>query len=159
MANKSVVYARIDTGLKDNAESILAKLGISPSGVIQMLYSQIVLHNGIPFELTLPTAKPTAVGAMSREELNAELMKGVDSLKKSGSVIMETVRKHSIDENRREEKKELSSENEARRMQAALGIGGQASAPARTAENDKPQSFSAVSDEIDQILAELGTQS
>ena len=29
MANTSVVYARIDTNLKDNAESILSQLGIS----------------------------------------------------------------------------------------------------------------------------------
>ena len=30
MANTSAVYARIDTNLKDNAESILSQLGISP---------------------------------------------------------------------------------------------------------------------------------
>lgn len=37
MANTSAVYARIDTNLKDNAESILSQLGISPSSAIQML--------------------------------------------------------------------------------------------------------------------------
>ena len=46
MANTSAVYARIDTNLKDNAESILSQLGISPSSAIQMLYSQIVLKKG-----------------------------------------------------------------------------------------------------------------
>ena len=50
MANTSAVYARIDTNLKDNAESILSQLGISPSSAIQMLYSQIVLKKGMPFE-------------------------------------------------------------------------------------------------------------
>ena len=35
MANTSAVYARIDTNLKDNAESILSQLGISPSSAIQ----------------------------------------------------------------------------------------------------------------------------
>lgn len=43
MANTSVIYARIDSDLKDNAEGILSQLGISPSSAIQMLYSQIVL--------------------------------------------------------------------------------------------------------------------
>lgn len=80
MANTSAVYARIDTGLKTNAESILAKLGISPSGAVQMLYSQIVLHNGLPFDLRLPAARPTAIGGMSRAELDAELQKGMDSM-------------------------------------------------------------------------------
>ncbi len=80
MANTSAVYARIDTGLKENAESILSQLGISPSSAIQMLYSQIVLKKGIPFDLCLPSAKPTAIGGMSRAQLDAELMKGVESM-------------------------------------------------------------------------------
>ena len=68
MAKTSAVYARIDTNLKDNAESILSQLGISPSSAIQMLYSQIVLKKGMPFELKLPSSKPLAVGAMTREQ-------------------------------------------------------------------------------------------
>ena len=53
MANTSVVYARIDTGLKDHAEVILSQLGISPSSAIQMFYSQIILQQGMPFDLRL----------------------------------------------------------------------------------------------------------
>lgn len=81
MANTSAVYARIDTGLKENAEGILAQLGITPSSAIQMLYSQIVLQRGLPFDLHLPPMKPTALDGITREELDAELMKGMDSLK------------------------------------------------------------------------------
>ena len=81
MANTSAVYARIDSGLKENAESILQQLGISPSSAIQMLYSQIVLTRGLPLYLHLPSRKPTMIGDMSREELDAELMKGTESLK------------------------------------------------------------------------------
>lgn len=81
MANTSAVYARIDTGLKENAEGILARLGITPTSAIQMLYSQIILQKGMPFELRLPESIPTAIGGLSREELNTELKKGVESLK------------------------------------------------------------------------------
>lgn len=81
MANTSAVYARIDTGLKENAESILAQLGISPSGAIQMLYSQIVLTNGLPLDLHLPSAKPTTIGKMTDEEIASEIMKGIESAK------------------------------------------------------------------------------
>lgn len=49
--------------------------------MVQMLYSQIVLKKGMPFELKLPSSKPLAVGAMTREQLDAELQKGVDSIK------------------------------------------------------------------------------
>ena len=74
MANTSPVYARIDSSLKNSAESILSKLGITPTGAIQMLYSQIVLHNGIPFDVRIPSPKPVASGALTHAELDAELM-------------------------------------------------------------------------------------
>lgn len=67
MANTSVVYTRIDNGLKENAESILSQLGISPSSAIQMFYSQIVLTNGLPLNRRLLSARPTA------NEVDAEL--------------------------------------------------------------------------------------
>ena len=83
MANTNVVYARIDTTLKENAENILNRLGITPSSAIQMLYSQIVLQKGMPFELRLPAnkqEKPLALGNLTQAELEAELQKGIDSL-------------------------------------------------------------------------------
>ena len=80
MANTNAVYARIDTNLKESAESILSQLGISPSSAIQMLYSQIVLQKGMPFELRLPAKKPLALGSLTKEELDLELQKGIDSL-------------------------------------------------------------------------------
>ena len=80
VANTTAVYARIDTGLKNDAERILPQLGISPSSAIQMLYSQIILCKGMPFDLRLPESKPVAAGSLSRNEIDAELMKGIASL-------------------------------------------------------------------------------
>ena len=91
MANTSAVYARMDTDLKENAEGILSQLGISPSSAIQMFYSQIVLKNGIPFELRLPSAKPAAIGGMTREQLDAELMKGIESMKSGKTYTVDEV--------------------------------------------------------------------
>lgn len=82
MANTSAVYARIDAQLKENAEAILAQLGITPSALIQMTYSQVVLHNGLPFSARIPAKAPTAVGRMTQEQLDAELRKGVESFNK-----------------------------------------------------------------------------
>lgn len=45
-----------------------------------MLYSQVVLRGGLPFDPRLPTSKPVAAGALTREQLDAELTKGVASL-------------------------------------------------------------------------------
>lgn len=81
MASTTALYARIDTNLKENAEQILQQLGISPASAIQMFYSQIVLTRGLPLELKLPAKKPMSVDGLSREELDAELTKGWESLK------------------------------------------------------------------------------
>ena len=80
MANTSAVYARIDTGLKENAEAILAQLGISPSSAIQMFYSQVVLTRGLPLELHLPAEQPTCIGSMDAQQLRDEIQKGRNSL-------------------------------------------------------------------------------
>lgn len=80
MANTAAVYARIDSGLKENAENILQQLGISPSSAIQMLYSQIVLTRSLPLDLKLPDRTPVAIGGMTREQIDAELQKGLDDI-------------------------------------------------------------------------------
>ena len=82
MANTTAVYARIDTNLKENAEGILSRLGISPSAAIQMLYSQIVLVKGMPFQSKLPEPQYFSAEGMTRAEFDNELQKGVDSIKK-----------------------------------------------------------------------------
>jgi hypothetical protein len=33
------------------------------------------MSNGIPFELRIPDSKPTAIGSLTREQLDNELMK------------------------------------------------------------------------------------
>lgn len=91
MANTSAVYARIDSDLKESAETILRQLGISPSSAIQMLYSQIVLTRGLPLDLHLPPRKPIAIGGMSRAELDAELRKGMDSLQSGKTYTVDEV--------------------------------------------------------------------
>ena len=80
MANTSVIYTHIDTELKKDAENILTQLGISPSSAIQMLYSQIVLTRSLPLKLQLPPIKPTSIGAMNKDEIDNEIMKGLNSL-------------------------------------------------------------------------------
>ena len=90
MANTAPVYARVETGLKENAEGILAQLGISPSEAIKMLYSQIVLVKGMPFQSKLPEINHFSAQGITKAEFDAELQKGVDSIKNG--------RTHSVEE-------------------------------------------------------------
>ncbi len=62
------VSVRIDSELKEQAESVLRELGISVSSAFTMFYKQVVLKNGIPFDVTL-AQKPKVLEDYTHEEL------------------------------------------------------------------------------------------
>ena len=80
MANTGVVSAQLDSDLISSAEKILTQLGISSSELIQRLYKQIVLENGVPFEDRLPSAKPLSMDRLTRDELSVEVLKGYEDM-------------------------------------------------------------------------------
>ena len=68
----ATVSARVEYGVKNEAESILDQLGIPVSVVINSLYRQIIYRRGIPFAMTIP-AMPKTLDSMTREEFDAKL--------------------------------------------------------------------------------------
>ena len=55
------VFTREDPETKEQAEAILN-------------------HRGIPFEMKLPSSAPIAAGALTKEQFDAELQKGMDDI-------------------------------------------------------------------------------
>ena len=88
MAKSANLYARIEPDLKEQAENILAALGIPASNAITMFYKQIILQNGLPFEVKLPE-HPLNVSSMTTAQLDAELEKGYADAKAGRTVPME----------------------------------------------------------------------
>lgn len=80
MAKSANLYARIEPEVKEQAESILASLGIPASNAINMLYKQIILQRGLPFEVKLPAVRPVDVNTLTEERLHGELEKGYASI-------------------------------------------------------------------------------
>jgi addiction module RelB/DinJ family antitoxin len=76
MAKSSSVYTRVDPDLKEQVEQILIKLGLPMASAINLFLHQIVVHNGIPFELKLPIEPPLDISKMTKEQLDEELEKG-----------------------------------------------------------------------------------
>ena len=50
---EAVVRARVDAKLKEDSESILRQLGLSPTEAIRMFFTQITLQRGLPFPVSL----------------------------------------------------------------------------------------------------------
>ena len=77
MAAKSAnLYARVEPDVKEQAEEILAALGIPASNAINMFYRQVILQQGLPFDVKIPRRHSLDVSRLSEEELNRELEKG-----------------------------------------------------------------------------------
>lgn len=51
----SLIQARVDSKVKEDAEDIINQLGISLNEAIRMFLMQVIIHKGIPFK---PTLKP-----------------------------------------------------------------------------------------------------
>ncbi len=72
---------RVNPTLKEQAESILQRLGVPMSTAVDMFLNQITLVGGIPFPVTLPKA-PASVNAdlMSNDALHAKFRKGLEDM-------------------------------------------------------------------------------
>ncbi len=54
MRKTTSVSVRMEPSLKHDAENILRDLGLPPSQAVTLLYRQLVLQKGLPFEVKLP---------------------------------------------------------------------------------------------------------
>lgn len=88
MAKSANLYARIEPDIKEQAENILTALGIPASNAITMFYKQIILQNGLPFEVKLP-GHPLDVSRMTATQLDTELEKGYADAKAGRTIPME----------------------------------------------------------------------
>ncbi|MCL2634094.1 MAG: type II toxin-antitoxin system RelB/DinJ family antitoxin [Oscillospiraceae bacterium] len=92
MAKSSSVYTRIEPEVKEQAELILSRLGIPMANAIQLYLNQIVLQNGIPFEVKLPRKAPLVYSELSKEEFDAEMEKGMASMRAGRGLSSKEVR-------------------------------------------------------------------
>lgn len=77
MARTSNVFARVEPEIKEQAELVLDRLGLSMSNAVGMFLRQVVLQRGIPFEMKLPQEAPLAYGSLTKEQFDAEIEKGM----------------------------------------------------------------------------------
>jgi len=56
MNRTATIRARVEPGLKDDVEKLLRRLGVTTTEAITMFYSQIRLHQGLPFPVEVPDA-------------------------------------------------------------------------------------------------------
>jgi DNA-damage-inducible protein J len=55
MSKSAMIRARLEPELKENAETVLRRLGLNATQAITMFYKQIELRGGLPFDVVMPT--------------------------------------------------------------------------------------------------------
>lgn len=53
----ALLNTRIEPEIKEEAEKILQKIGLTSAEAVRLFYTHVCLHKGLPFELKLPTKK------------------------------------------------------------------------------------------------------
>lgn len=54
MTKTATIRARMEPALKEHVDQIFHKLGLNTTEAINLFYKQVVLNNGLPFELKIP---------------------------------------------------------------------------------------------------------
>jgi DNA-damage-inducible protein J len=54
MSKTATIRTRIEPSLKSEVEDILAQLGLTASETVHLLYRQIKLQRGLPFDVRIP---------------------------------------------------------------------------------------------------------
>jgi len=92
MPKSSSVYTRVEPEIKAQVEQVLSKLGIPMANAINLFLHQIVLQKGLPFDVKLPQRVPLDYSALSQEQFNVEIEKGIASLNAGKTVPAKQVR-------------------------------------------------------------------
>lgn len=82
MAKTDIINARIEPSLKSASENILKALGLSTTEAITLFLRQVVLNQGLPFEVRLPNQESRKAMENALAGKNTTTYKSLDDLKK-----------------------------------------------------------------------------
>jgi DNA-damage-inducible protein J len=86
MPKTAMIRARMEPSLKEEAEEVLAKVGLSPTEAIRLFYRQVSLHGGLPFEVRVPNQATRAAIAEARAGKKLKTFKRAsDLIRKAGA--------------------------------------------------------------------------
>jgi DNA-damage-inducible protein J len=74
------VRARIEPSLKQEVNYVLHKIGVTPTQVITMLYQQIKLRRGLPFDSHIPNDETEKVIKEARSNKNLIASKNAEDI-------------------------------------------------------------------------------
>lgn len=80
MKKSTTVHSRIEPNVKEKAENILARLGLTPTQAIRLFYNQIALNQAIPFPIKVPNKLTQKTLTDSSEGKNLQSFNNTENL-------------------------------------------------------------------------------
>lgn len=91
MGKTSNIYVRVEPNIKEQAEIVLEQLGIPMSNAVSIFLRQVVMQNGLPFEVKIHGSRPIAIADMSEAQFNMEMLKAQNDFEKGETYSLEEV--------------------------------------------------------------------
>lgn len=80
MAKTDTLHVRVEPVVKQKAEETLNDLGLSITDAINVFLNQVILYNGIPFEIRKPKYNKETIQALEDTKNGRNLSKSFDSV-------------------------------------------------------------------------------
>ena len=80
MSKAAMIRARVELELKQEAESVLNRLGLSASDAIRLFYRQVVLQQGLPFQVVITNPETLEALEEIRTKSNLKRARNADDL-------------------------------------------------------------------------------
>jgi addiction module RelB/DinJ family antitoxin len=99
MSKATYVHTRIDPMLKEHAEMVFGKLGLSLTEAISLFFKQVTLKDGLPFELVIPPtdehykAAKQALFEKQMIQLQADIQLGQEAIAQGDVLSADEARK------------------------------------------------------------------
>ena len=90
---EAAMQTKVEPKLKEQAEQVLSNLGIPIDNAINLFLRQIVLQNGLPFNVDSSQNAPLIFSTLSDEEFNKEIEKGLTSYHEGRVLASAEIRK------------------------------------------------------------------
>ena len=88
MAKTSNLVVRLEPEVKEKAEAIFKKMGISASTAVDMFYRQVIVDGGMPFAAKVKN--PVDIADLSREEIDDLILEAIDASKRGEYMDIDT---------------------------------------------------------------------
>ena len=98
MSKTSNICVKVNNDVKAQAEAMLERLDISMSDAISVFLKQVIVHNGLPFDVNVFFNKLISISDLKEDEFNLELEKAENDFKNCRVYILEEVKKELLND-------------------------------------------------------------